>query len=115
MDAGAITTPPRPQATLPLGTVDGRVLPRQLVDVFDRGEQAKVPILAGFNSGEIRSLRFLLPPAPADAAAYEKEIRARYRDLADAFLTPLSLEQRARRACSPRRATRCMAGPPSGW
>jgi para-nitrobenzyl esterase len=62
------------------------VLPRQLVDVFDRGEQAKVPILAGFNAGEIRSLRFLLPPPPADAQAYEKEIRARYGDLATGFL-----------------------------
>ena len=77
---------PRPRAGCRSASIDGRVLPRQLVDVFDRGEQAKVPILAGFNSGEIRSLRFLLPPAPADAATYEKEIRARYGDLADAFL-----------------------------
>jgi para-nitrobenzyl esterase len=45
-----------------------------------------VPLLTGFNSGEIRSLRSLMPPAVADAAAYEKEIRARYSDLADAFL-----------------------------
>lgn len=70
----------------PLGNVDGRTLPGQLVDVFDRGEQAPVPVLAGFNEGEIRSLRFLLPPAPADAATYSREIRARYGDLADAFL-----------------------------
>ncbi len=70
----------------PLGTIDGHTLPHQLVDVFDRGEQAPVPILAGFNEGEIRSLRFLLPPAPADAAVYTSEIRSRYRDLADAFL-----------------------------
>lgn len=69
-----------------LATIDGEILPRQLVDVFDRGEQAPVPILAGFNEGEIRSLRFLLPPPPADAAAYTSEIRARYADLADAFL-----------------------------
>ncbi|MES2445351.1 MAG: carboxylesterase family protein [Pseudomonadota bacterium] len=70
----------------PWGTVDGKILPRQLVDVFDRGEQAKVPLMAGFNSGEIRSLRFLAPPAPANAAAYEKLIRERYGDLADAYL-----------------------------
>ena len=70
----------------PLGTVDGKVLPRQLVEVFDRGEQAPVPILAGSNSGEIRSLRFLVPPPPATAAEYEAAIRARYGDLADAFL-----------------------------
>jgi para-nitrobenzyl esterase len=71
---------------IPFGTIDGRVLPRQLVEVFDRGEQAPVPILAGFNSGEIRSLRFLLPPIPTDAATYENAIRARYGDLAEEFL-----------------------------
>jgi para-nitrobenzyl esterase len=70
----------------PLGTVDGKVLPRQLVEVFDRGEQAPVPILAGSNSGEIRSLRFLVPPPPATAADYEAAIRAHYGDLAEAFL-----------------------------
>jgi para-nitrobenzyl esterase len=70
----------------PLGTIDGRVLPRQLADVFDRGEQAPVPILAGFNSGEIRSLRFLAPPAPRNGKAYQLQIRDRYADLADEFL-----------------------------
>jgi para-nitrobenzyl esterase len=54
--------------------------------VFDRGEQAKVPLLVGFNSGEIRSLRFLAPPPPADATAYAALIHDRYADLADAFL-----------------------------
>lgn len=86
MDAVAITNQTAATGWLPFGVIDGQVLPRQLVDVFDRGEQAKVPILAGFNSGEIRSLRFLLPQPPSDAAAYEKEIRARYGDLAGAFL-----------------------------
>jgi para-nitrobenzyl esterase len=70
----------------PLGTVDGQLLPQQLVEVFDRGEQAKVPILAGFNSGEIRSLRFLAPPVPKDAATYEAAILKRYADLAEDFL-----------------------------
>jgi para-nitrobenzyl esterase len=86
MDAAAITSGAAGSGWLPFGTIDGRVLPRQLVDVFDRGEQAKVPILAGFNAGEIRSLRALLPPAPADAAVYERQIRERYGNLADAFL-----------------------------
>ena len=72
MDAAAITNAAAAAGYLPFGTVDGRVLPRQLVEIFDRGEQAKVPMLAGFNSGEIRSLRLLAPPAPADAATYEK-------------------------------------------
>lgn len=70
----------------PFITVDGRIVTRQLVDTFDRGEQAKVPLLVGFNSGEIRSLRVLAPPSPADAATYEKEIRAKYGDLAERFL-----------------------------
>ena len=70
----------------PFGVVDGVVLPRQLVDTFDRGEQAPVPVLAGFNSGEIRSLRMLAPPVPASAAEYERIIREKYGDLADDFL-----------------------------
>jgi para-nitrobenzyl esterase len=41
---------------------------------------------AGFNSGEIRSLRMLAPPAPGTAADYERIIRERYGDLADDFL-----------------------------
>ncbi|MBL7249308.1 carboxylesterase/lipase family protein [Alloalcanivorax marinus] len=71
---------------MPLGNVDGHWLPRQPLDVFDRGEQAPVPLLAGFNSGEVRSLRFLLPPAPADNAVGERAIRDGYGDLADTFL-----------------------------
>lgn len=69
----------------PFGTVDGKLLPRQLVDTFDRGEQAEVPILAGYNSGEIRTLRFLLPPA-TDAATYERKVRENYGADADLFL-----------------------------
>ncbi len=59
---------------------------RQLVDVFDKGEQAPVPLLAGFNSGEIRSLRILAPQPPASATVYETTIRNQYLDLADEFL-----------------------------
>jgi len=86
MDAAAITNAAPPTGYSPFGTIDGYVLPRQLVEVFDRGEQARVPLLAGFNSGEIRSLRFLAPAAPADAATYVAAIRERYGDLADDFL-----------------------------
>ena len=86
LDANKLVEDAARAGYLPLGTVDGHVLPRQLVEVFDRGEQARVPILAGFNSGEIRSLRFLAPPVPKDAATYETSIRERYRDLADNFL-----------------------------
>jgi len=86
LDATKLITSAGQAGYVPFGTIDGRVLPRQLVEVFDRGEQAPVPIIAGFNSGEIRSLRFLLPPVPESAAVYEKEIRDRYADRADDFL-----------------------------
>jgi para-nitrobenzyl esterase len=86
MDPQALTDKAAQAGFLPFGAIDGVVLTRQLVDTFDRGEQAKVPILTGFNSGEIRSLRFLAPPAPKTAAEYEKMIRERYGDLADDFL-----------------------------
>ena len=86
MDAEILSKASVAAGFAPFGAVDGKVLPAQLVEVFDRGEQAKVPLLVGFNSGEIRSLRALAPPVPASAAAYEAAIRASYRDLADAFL-----------------------------
>lgn len=75
------------QARFPAqGTVDGKILPAQVVDIFDRGEQAKVPILAGLNSGEIRSQRALIPFVPGEPAAYESEIARRFGDLASAYL-----------------------------
>ncbi len=86
MEAMALVRAAEAIRFMPSGTVDGKILPRQLVDTFNRGEQAPVPLLAGFNDGEIRSLPFLAPPAPATAQAYEATIRARYGDLADAFL-----------------------------
>ena len=69
-----------------VGSIDGRILPRQLIDTFTKGEQAPVPLLAGFNAGEVRSLPHLLPPALATAADYEAAIRDRYQDLAGEYL-----------------------------
>ncbi len=70
----------------PQPVIDGWVLTKQVVETFDAGEQAKVPLIAGFNAGEIRTLWRLAPPIPADAATYEKAIRTNYGDLADSFL-----------------------------
>jgi para-nitrobenzyl esterase len=86
MDAGKLTDAAALAGFAPFGVVDGRILPEQIVESFDRGEQAQVPVLAGFNSGEIRSLRMLAPQPPTSAQAYEQAIRERYGDLADAFL-----------------------------
>ncbi|WP_417318731.1 carboxylesterase/lipase family protein [Emcibacter sp.] len=80
----------------PYGTIDGKILKRQLVDTFDRGEQAPVPLMAGFTSGEVRSLRFLLPPLPETTEAYASDISARYGDLAETYLglyPPQDLEE----------------------
>jgi para-nitrobenzyl esterase len=70
----------------PEPVIDGVVLPGQLVDVFARGEQARIPVLAGFNEGEIRSLPFLMPPAPATSAAYVADVEKRFGDKAGAYL-----------------------------
>jgi para-nitrobenzyl esterase len=70
----------------PWGVVDGLVLPQQMTEAFDQGKQAPVPLMAGFNQGEIRSLMMLAPKAPATAAEYEAKIREQYGDLADGFL-----------------------------
>ena len=86
MDPQALTAAAAAAGFAPFGNIDGHLLTGQLVDVFDKGEQAPVPVLAGFNAGEIRSLRILAPPPPASAADYEKSIRANYGDLADEFL-----------------------------
>ncbi|MBY8826511.1 carboxylesterase/lipase family protein [Hephaestia mangrovi] len=86
MDPKTLTAAAAAAHYFPFGAVDGEVLPEQPVTAFDKGDQAHVPVLAGFNQGEIRSLMVLAPPPPASAADYEKTIRAKYGDLADEFL-----------------------------
>jgi para-nitrobenzyl esterase len=96
MDPATLTDDAAAAGFLPFGAVDGHTLPDQLVTIFDKGEEAHVPVLAGFNSGEIRSLRILAPKVPASQTAYEKTIRANYGDLADEFLKlypPTNMEE----------------------
>jgi para-nitrobenzyl esterase len=70
----------------PQANIDGWVLTQQIVECFDRGEQAHVPVIAGFDGGEVRSLRFFLPPLPKTEAEYVAMVRKIYGDLADRFL-----------------------------
>ncbi len=86
IDAATLTTTAPATGYAPWGTIDGHVMLHQLVEVFDKGEQAPVPLLAGFNQGEIRSLRVLAAKPPANAVVYEATIRSQYVDLADKFL-----------------------------
>lgn len=86
MDAQELSAASRQANFAAFANIDGYALERQLVEAFDLGEQAQVPILAGFNSGEIRSLTMLAPTMPEDEGAYEATIRAQYGELADAFL-----------------------------
>jgi para-nitrobenzyl esterase len=86
MDGQALTLAAAAKGPRPTGTVDGWALPRQIVDTFDRKEQAPVPVLVGFNRDEIETLMRLMPPLPSSGDVYEDDIRVRYGDLAPEFL-----------------------------
>lgn len=86
MDPDMLTEKASADHFLAFGAIDGHVLTHQITETFATGQEAPVPILAGFNAGEIRSLRVLAPKPPATAAAYESVIRRQYGDLADEFL-----------------------------
>jgi len=70
----------------PEPVIDGVALQRQFAETFARSEQAKVPVLAGFNEGEIRSLLFLMPKAPDSRVAYEADVRRRFGAKSAEFL-----------------------------
>lgn len=70
----------------PEPVIDGVVLLRQFVETFARGEQAHVPVLAGFNEGEIRSLLALMPKVPDTQAAYVQSVRSRFGARSAAYL-----------------------------
>ncbi|WP_374948264.1 carboxylesterase/lipase family protein [Mucilaginibacter sp.] len=62
-------------------TVDGYFLIKKPEDSFAAGEQAKVPLLAGWNSAEIpfQAVMFGLPPTPEN---YMKQLQVFYKDKA---------------------------------
>ena len=57
---------------VPLPVVDGWLLPDHSSIFMIGVSRHYVPLLVGFNAGELRSLRVLLPPIPASAADYER-------------------------------------------
>jgi para-nitrobenzyl esterase len=86
MDAKTLTLAAVKAGFRSTGTIDGWALPRQLIDTFDRKEESLVPVLSGFNAGEIQTLKQFLPPLPTSSDVYEAEIDKRYGDLAPEFL-----------------------------
>jgi para-nitrobenzyl esterase len=86
MEPHALSTAAIGCGFIPQAIIDGWVLRRQIVEAFDRGEQANVPVIVGFNAGETRSLPIFLPPLPASAPEYEQRVRSLYGDLADRYL-----------------------------
>jgi para-nitrobenzyl esterase len=65
--------------------VDGHFLPRATVEIYAAGEQARVPLLVGWNSEEMNH-RALLGPDPATPEGYANAVRRHYGEHADAVL-----------------------------
>lgn len=66
-------------------TLDGYFLPKPLVAIFEAGEQAKVPLLAGSNTQE-QSARLVLGPGEPTPETLANAITKFYGDRADAVL-----------------------------
>ncbi|TIX51708.1 carboxylesterase/lipase family protein [Alteraurantiacibacter aquimixticola] len=86
MDARALTIRATLAGHRPEGTIDGWSLTEQLVETFDAGRQAPVPLMTGFTEGEMRAGLVPTPVASMDAESYEAAIRQRYGELAGEFL-----------------------------
>ena len=85
-----------------LTPVDGWVLPAQLSEIFARGEQTAVPVIAGTTAdeGTVFVDYYFSKKWFASAAAYQGFVRASYGELADALLDlyPASSDDEARDA-----------------
>ncbi len=86
LDAQDLTNRSTLAGFVPQGTIDGTVLTRQLVDSFDAGEQARVPVLIGYNAHEFRPQGSLGNGRAPSLANYEAQIGRIYADLAPEFL-----------------------------
>ena len=66
-------------------TVDGYFLPKAPVEIFAAGEQAHVPLLAGWNSAEV-PYQFVMRGDPPTLENYKKVLKQLYGDQADEVL-----------------------------
>lgn len=66
-------------------TIDGYFFPKDPYKIFEAGEQAKVPLLAGWNSEE-GGARSILGAEKPTKEAFEKAVRRLYTDKADEVL-----------------------------
>ena len=91
----------RDGAPRPGPTVDGYLLPKSPVEIFTAGEQAKVPLLVGWNSAESSAAAVLGRGAEPTADTYAAALKRLYPDHADeaakvyAASTPEEIEQAA--------------------
>jgi para-nitrobenzyl esterase len=65
--------------------IDGYFLPKDVYDLYDAGEQAKVPLLAGWNLDEVRA-GVVLGPKKVTAASFAAGTRERFGPAAEALL-----------------------------
>ena len=66
-------------------TVDGYFLPKPIVAIFEAGEQAQVPLLAGWNSAEV-PYQFIMQGTPLTTENYTTKLKQLYNDKADDVL-----------------------------
>ncbi len=66
-------------------TIDGYVMPKAADHVYAAGEQARVPLLAGWNADEVRAGVVLAKEKPT-AKSFTEKTRARFGPAADAVL-----------------------------
>src|SRR5215203_1588178 len=77
---GGPGTPPRWFSPI----VDGYVVPAPVSEIFTKGQQHKVPLLAGWNAGEVRSSVTLRPQKPT-AESFKAELTKRFGTSAEAI------------------------------
>jgi para-nitrobenzyl esterase len=66
-------------------TIDGHVLPKDVAAIYAAGEQARVPLVAGWNADEVRQ-DVVLAEEPPTAKGFVEQVRARFGPAAEALL-----------------------------